>query len=227
MKETLCSNALFGIVLCAAAWQAGVWVNKKLRTPLAHPLLVGIVLAAGFLTVFDIPLAWFQQGGQIINLLLAPATAALGLSVWRQRAVLRQNFWPVVLGCDAGSAVNALAVNGLCRLLALDAALTKSLLPRSVTTPIAVALSEQGGGLPPVTTICVLFTGILGAVAAPFLVRLFRLETEPVAAGVAIGTSSHAIGTTAALQLGEVQGAMSSVSIGVAGLLTALLALVW
>lgn len=227
MKEALCNNALFGIVLCAAAWQAGVWVNKRLRTPLAHPLLVGIVLAVSFLAAFDIPLAWFQQGGQIVSLLLAPATAALGLSVWRQRAVLRQNFWPVVLGCAAGSAVNALAVNGLCRLLALDAALTKSLLPHSVTTPIAVALSEQGGGLPPVTTLCVLFTGILGAVAAPFLVRLFRLKTEPVAAGVAVGTSSHVIGTTASLQLGEVQGAMSSVSIGVAGLLTVLLALVW
>lgn len=227
MKETLCNNALFGILLCAAAWQAGVWVNKKLRTPLAHPLLVGIALAVGFLAAFDIPLAWFQQGGQIINLLLMPATAALGLSVWRQRQVLRQNFWPVVLGCAAGSAVNALAVSGLCRLLALDAALTRSLLPRSVTTPIAVALSEQGGGLPSVTTVCVLFTGILGAVAAPWLVKLFRLEKEPVAAGVAIGASSHVIGTTAAMELGEVQGAMSSVSIGVAGLLTVALALVW
>ncbi|WP_418666400.1 LrgB family protein [Allofournierella sp.] len=227
MKEVVCNNALFGIVLCAAAWQAGVWVNEKLRTPLAHPLLVGIVLAVSFLAAFGIPLDWFRQGGQIISLLLAPATAALGLSVWRQRAVLQKNFWPVVLGCAAGSAVNALAVNGMCRLLALDAALTKSLLPRSVTTPIAVALSEQGGGLPSVTTLCVLFTGILGTVAAPFLVRLFRLEKEPVAAGVAIGTSSHVIGTTAAMGLGEVQGAMSSVSIGVAGLLTVALALVW
>lgn len=227
MKEAICDNALFGIVLCAAAWQAGVWVNGRLKTPLAHPLVTAILLAVCCLVAFDIPLEWFRQGGQVIELLLVPATAALGLSVYRQRAVLRKNFWPVVLGCAVGSAVNAAVVSGLCRLLALDASLTHSLLPRSVTTPIAVALSEQGGGLPSVTTVCVLFTGILGAVTAPWLVKLFRLQNEPVAAGVAIGTSSHVIGTTAAMELGEVQGAMSSVSIGVAGLLTVALALVW
>ena len=227
MKELICDNAMFGIVLCAAAWQAGLWVNQKLRSPLVHPLVVGILLAVGVLVAFDIPLEWFRKGAQYLDMLLLPATAALGLSVWRQRRVLGQNFWPVVLGCAAGAAANAVTALGLCRLLALDASLTNSVLPHSVTTPIALALSQQGGGVPAITTICVLFTGILGAIAAPALVRLFRLQDQPVAAGVAIGTASHAIGTGAAMELGQVQGAMSSVAIGVAGLLTALLALWW
>ena len=116
---------------------------------------------------------------------------------------------------------------GLCQLLALDAPLAASVLPHSPTTPRATALGEAGGGRPAVTTLCVLFTGSVGAAFAPLLVKLFRLEEHPVAAGVAIGSASHAVGTGRAMEMGPVQGAMSSVAIGVAGLLTTLLSLVW
>lgn len=227
MKELICNNAVFGIVLCALTWQIGLWVAAKCKNPLVHPLVVAIALTVAVLAGFGIPLEWFYQGSDYLDMLLLPATAALGLSVWRQRQVLKENFWPVVLGCAVGSVVNALVATGLCRLLALDASLADSVLPHSVTTPIAIALSEAGGGLPAVTTLCVLFTGIVGAAFAPLLVRLFRLEDHPVAAGVAIGTSCHAIGTGRAMEMGPVQGAMSSVAIGVAGLLTTLLSLVW
>ncbi len=228
MKELVCNNAVFGIVLCALAWQIGLWAAKMCKHhPLVHPMLVAVAVAVAVLFVFDIPLEWFRQGADYIDMLLLPATAALGLSIYRQRRVLKENFWPVVLGCAAGAAANALVAIGLCRLLALDASLTNSVLPHSVTTPIAIALSEEAGGLPAITTLCVLFTGISGAVFAPLLVKLFRLEDQPVATGVAIGTTSHAIGTGRAMELGAVQGAMSSVAIGVAGLLTAFLSLVW
>ena len=227
MKELICNNAVFGIALCAACWQAGLWVAAKAKHPLVHPLVVAIALAVAVLSAFQIPLEWFREGANYLDMLLLPATAALGLAVWRQRQVLKENFWPVVLGCAAGALANALVAAGLCRLLALDASLTNSVLPHSVTTPIAIALSEAGGGVPAVTTLCVLFTGITGAAFAPLLVRLFRLEEHPVAAGVAIGSASHAIGTGRAMEMGQVQGAMSSVAIGVAGILTTLLSLVW
>lgn len=226
MKELICNNAVFGIALCALTWQAGLWVAAKAKHPLVHPLVVAIALAAA-LSAFQIPLEWFREGANYLDMLLLPATAALGLAVWRQRQVLKENFWPVVLGCAAGALANALVAAGLCRLLALDASLANSVLPHSVTTPIAIALSEAGGGVPAVTTLCVLFTGIVGAAFAPLLVKLFRLEEHPVAAGVAIGSASHAIGTGRAMEMGQVQGAMSSVAIGVAGILTTLLSLVW
>lgn len=227
MKELLCNNTMFGIVLCAALWQLGLFCRKKCNNPLASPVLISILLGAGLLVAFDIPLEWFQKGGSLIDMLLLPATAALGLSVYRQRRILLSNFWPVVIGCCVGCLVNAATVLGLCKLLAIDSQLTQSLLPRSVTTPIAIALSTQGGGLPAITVAAVLFTGMLGAVFAPALVKLFRLENCPVAAGVAIGSASHVLGTTTAVELGEIEGAMSSVAIGVSGLATVLLAVFW
>ena len=150
MKELVCNNAVFGIVLCALAWQIGLWAAKMCKHhPLVHPMLVAVAVAVAVLLVFDIPLEWFRQGADYIDMLLLPATAALGLSIYRQRRVLKENFWPVVLGCAAGAAANALVAIGLCRLLALDASLTNSVLPHSVTTPIAIALSEEAGGLQP------------------------------------------------------------------------------
>lgn len=149
MKELICNNAVFGIALCALTWQAGLWVAAKAKHPLVHPLVVAIALAVAALAAFDIPLEWFRQGADYLDMLLLPATAALGLSVWRQRQVLKENFWPVVLGCAAGALTNAFVATGLCRLLALDASLANSALPHSVTTPIAIALSEAGAACPP------------------------------------------------------------------------------
>ena len=227
MKELLCNNAMFGIVLCAVAWEIGQLCQKKLKSPLLNPLLIGIVVGAAVLLIFDIPLDWFRRGANMVDAMLLPSTAALGLSIYRQRKILGRNFVPIVAGCTAGCVMNAVTVLGLCRLIAMDSALTSSLLPRSVTTPIAIALSEQGGGLPAITVASVLFTGILGAVFAPVLIRFFKLEDCPVAAGVAIGSASHVLGTTTAMKMGPVQGAMSSVAIGVSGLLTVVLAIFW
>ena len=109
MKELVCNNAVFGIVLCALAWQIGLWAAKMCKHhPLVHPMLVAVAVAVAVLFVFDIPLEWFRQGADYIDMLLLPATAALGLSIYRQRRVLKENFWPVVLGCAAGAAANAL-----------------------------------------------------------------------------------------------------------------------
>ncbi|MBQ8648238.1 MAG: LrgB family protein [Oscillospiraceae bacterium] len=226
MREMLFNTPLTGIVICLACYEVGMQLRRRFDSPILNPMLIGILLSAVVISVCGIPLESFKLGSDMINLMLTPATVVLGLSVYNQRQVLQQNFVPVVGGCLAGSLVNVALMHGLCRLFLLEDALLYSLLPRSVTTPIAVALSEQGGGLVGVTAVCVIVSGITGAVLAPTLAKLLRLEDE-VAVGVAVGTSSHAAGTTTAVQMGELTGAMSGVSIGVAGLLTVVLALFW
>ena len=226
MKEVLCNNALFGIVLCAAAWQAGVWVNEKLRTPLAHPLLVGIVLAVSFLAAFGIPLDWFRQGGQIISLLLAPATAALGLSVWRQRAVLQKKLLAGGAWLRRGQRGERAGGERHVPPAGAGRGADKEPFAPQCDHPHCSGAERTGGGLPSVTTLCAVhrYFGHCGRALSCALVPAGK---RAGGGGVAIGTSSHVIGTTAAMGLGEVQGAMSSVSIGVAGLLTVALALVW
>lgn len=220
MKE-LTSSPLFGIVLCILAFEAGLWLNRKLKTPVANPLLIAILLVIAVLKLFRIPLADFNRGGDVISLFLAPATAVLALQIYRQIDTLKKTLLPVLIGSAAGSLASMGSVYLTCRLFHLDEQLTASMLPKSVTTPIAMEISRQGGGIVPVTVAAVVVTGILGAIFAPLFIKLFRVS-DPVAAGVAIGVSSHALGTTKALELGEVEGAMSGIAIGTAGLMTVL-----
>lgn len=224
MIKAVTSSPLFGIVLCIAAFELGVWLQKKLKTPLCHPLLIAVALIIAVLNVFHISFEDFNEGGRLVSLFLAPATAVLALSVYSQLAVLKKHFLPILAGCLAGALASMASAVGLCRLFGLDDALAMSMLPKSVTTPIAMGVSEAHGGIVPVTVAAVIVTGVLGAVAAPALIRFFRVK-DPVEAGVAIGACSHAVGTTKAIELGEIQGAMSSIAIGVSGLITVLISL--
>ena len=131
---------------------------------------------------------------------------------------------PILVGCVVGSASSMGSILLLCRLFGLDAAMTASLLPKSVTTPIAISVSQAHGGIGPITVVAVLITGIFGSIAAPLLIKLFRVK-DPMTAGLAIGASSHAVGTSKALELGETEGAMSGLAIGVCGLITVVLSL--
>lgn len=223
MKEWL-SSPLFGIVLSISAFAAGTFIQKKLKNPLANPLVIAIALIIALLNVLDISFEDFNQGGQIITMLLAPATAVLALSIYNQLDVLKKNFLPTLAGCLAGSVAAIVSIVLMCRAFGLDQTLTASLLPKSVTMPIAVGISEQHGGLTSVTVAAVVVTGVFGTVFAPLLVRLFRVK-NPVAAGVAIGASSHVGGTSTAIGMGEIEGAMSSIAIGVAGLITTFIAM--
>lgn len=220
----LTASPLFGIVLSIAAFEIGVWIQKKLKIPVANPLLIAIAIIIAILNGFHITFDNFNAGGQVISLFLAPATAVLALSVYSQLEVLRKHFLPIFIGCLAGSAASMTSAVLLCRLFGLDDALAASMMPKSVTTPIAMGISEKHGGIVSVTVAAVVITGVLGAVFAPALIKLFRVR-DPIAAGVAIGTSSHAVGTSKALELGEIEGAMSSIAIGVAGILTSILSL--
>ncbi len=218
-------SPLFGVVLSIFAFEIGVWINKKTGWAAANPLLIAILLVVAFLSAFQIPLEAYQNGGDFISLFLAPATASLAISIYNQISLLKKNLLPVLIGCAAGSITSMGSVYLLCKLFRLDERLTAALLPKSVTTPIAIEIAAQNGGLVPVTVAMVVLTGILGAVAAPALIKLFRVK-NPVEAGLAIGTSSHAVGTSRALELGEAEGAMSSIAIGVSGLLTVLFSMI-
>ena len=223
--DTLFRSPLFGIMLSILAYGLGVLINRKTRCAAANPLLIAILLVIGVLVAFRIPLESYQRGGDFIALFLAPATASLAVSIYRQLPLLKKNLLLVLAGCGTGSLASMGSVWLLCRLFRLDEALTASLLPKSVTTPIAIEIASQYGGIPSITVAIVVLTGILGAAAAPALIRLFRIR-NPVEAGLAIGTCSHAVGTSKALELGEAEGAMSSIAIGVSGLLTVLFAMI-
>lgn len=217
------ASPFFGIVLCIGTYSMGLWINRKTKSPIANPLLIAIVLTILILSTFHIPLEDFNRGGNLIAFFLIPATAALALSIYRQVWLLKRNFFPVIIGSAVGSLVSMGSVYGLCRLFRLDEVLIHSLIPKSVTTPIAMDLSIQLGGEPSITVAAVVVTGIVGAIFAPALIKLFRVNNS-IAAGVAIGTSSHALGTAKALEIGEVEGAMSGIAIGVSGILTVLFA---
>lgn len=224
MINSLTDSPLFGLLLTFGSYLIGVKVQQKLKSPLANPLIIAAALSITLLLVLDIPLTNYQQGSQYITLFLGPATASLALSIYRQYPVLKQNLIPVIAGTAIGSAVSMGSVLLLCRLFRLEEIMENSLLAKSVTTAIAIEITEQQGGLPSITVAAVVITGIMGAVLSPYLIKFLGVK-DRVAAGLAIGTASHALGTTKALQIGDIEGAMSSIAIGVSGLITVLFAL--
>ena len=219
------SSPYFGVALSVAAFGIGVKLQQKLKTPVCNPLIIAIVLIAGVLLIFKIPYEAYNVGGEIINMFLAPATACLAVALYTKIKILKQYWLPILVGCTVGSAASMLSVYGMCRLFGLDESLTVSLIPKSVTTPIAVSIAEPAGGVVPITVVAVIGTGILGSIIAPLLIRVFKV-TDPMAAGLAIGASSHAVGTSKAIELGEVEGAMSGLAIGVCGIITVLISMV-
>lgn len=222
--DNIYQNPLFGIALTILAFQIGLYLNKKTKNALVNPLLVAIALVIIILQVFDIPLEAYQKGGNIINMLIGPATAVLGYSIYKQVKILKKYFLPIFAGCLFGSLASMGSVYGLCKLFAMENSILSSLIPKSVTTAIAVEISEQLGGIPSITVAIVVITGVLGAVLGPFLIKLFHFDHE-VVQGVAFGTASHAVGTSKAIELGEVQGAMSGIAISVSGIITVILSL--
>lgn len=218
MRE-LCASPFFGIALSVIAFWIGIKIQKKTGLVACNPLIIAIVLVIGVLLVFDIPYEAYNEGGSIINMFLAPATACLAVSIYTKMELLKKNWLPILVGCSVGSLTSMGSVLLLCRLFGLDEAMTASLLPKSVTTPIAVSISGSHNGLVPITVVAVILTGILGSILAPSLIKWFRVDDE-MTAGLAIGACSHVVGTSKAVELGETQGAMSGLAIGVCGILT-------
>jgi len=184
-----------------------------------NPLLIAVALVIALLSVFHIPYEAYNQSAKLLSSLLTPATICLAVPLYEQLALLKKHKNAILAGIVSGVITSMICVLALCFLFKLDHASYVTLLPKSITTAIGMGVSEELGGYVSITVAVILLTGILGNIIAQSFCRIFGI-TEPVARGVAIGTSSHAIGTTRAMELGEIEGAMSSLSIVIAGVLT-------
>ncbi len=222
----LTASPLFGVTLTIVAYWIGMAIQKKVNKVICNGMLIAVALVVLTLGIFRIPYENYYEGGSLINLFLGPATACLAVSIYTKIDLLKKYWLPVVVGCTVGTATSIGCVYGLCRLFGLGREMTMSLLPKSVTTPIAAAVAEGHGGIVSVAVAAVCFTGIMGNLCAPLMIRLFHIR-EPLAAGLGIGACSHAMGTAKALELGETEGAMSGLAIGLCGLITSLLSLLF
>lgn len=223
----LIQSPFFGILLSLIAFEIALWIQRKTKLLILNPLLVSIVFVMLFLFLGNIEIADYQIGGDIINMFLGPATVVLAVPLYQQMNSLKNYLMPILLGVFIGSVVGMLSILLCGWLMNFDNQILASLLPKSVTTPIGIEISNELGGIPSITVLNILITGILGTVISEFTLKFFRIS-DPVAKGIAIGTSSHAVGTSKALQMGRIEGAMSSLAIGVAGLMTVFIApLLW
>lgn len=225
MMQELFASPFFGVALSIGAFWIGVKIQKKTGLVICNPLIIAIILVSAVLLIFRIPYESYNEGGAIINMFLAPATACLAVSIYTKIELLKKNWLPIVVGASCGSLASMGSVYLMCRLFKLDEAMTASLIPKSVTTPIAVGIAGSHGGIVPVTVVAVIFTGILGSILAPTLIKIFHVD-DPMTAGLSIGACSHAVGTSKAIELGETEGAMSGLAIGICGILTVIFSLV-
>jgi predicted murein hydrolase (TIGR00659 family) len=219
MSEFLQNATYFGVLLSLGSYFLGMLLKKKLKKGIFNPLLIATVVTILALLVLRVDYDSYYAGAKYLSYLLTPATICLAVPLYEQFALLRQNYKAILLGIFAGVVTSLCTIFLLSLLFRLGHTDYVTLLPKSITTAIGMGVSEELGGYVPLTVAVILITGVLGNVLAETVLKLFRI-TNPMAKGVAIGTASHAIGTTKAMELGDVEGAMSSLSILVAGLLT-------
>ena len=221
MYEVL-NTPFFGIVMTIVAYETGVFCSRKFKLAICNPMLIASILLIGFLLLTGVSLETYNIGGDYISIFLAPATAVLAVPLYKQLDNLKKNIIPVVIGIFTGCIVSFALVSLCVFIFEIDVVLHYSLLPKSITIPMGMELSRIIGGIPSITIASIVITGITGGVVAPIVCKVCKIK-HPVAQGIAIGTSAHAIGTAKALEMGEVQGAMSSLAIGVCGVFTTIL----
>lgn len=209
---------IFGIVLTILAFDWGIKLSKKFKLSFLHPLLLAVVIIIGTLLILNIPLNEYQIGGKVITYFLSPLTIILALPLYRQIHHIKRNFIPIMTGIFVGLMSGTLITIVMGYLLGISNELILSIVPKSITTPMALSLTDMIGGTQSVTTIFVVITGVTGAIIAPFIYKMYPTKNE-VAKGVGIGAAAHAIGTSKAMEIGETEGATSSAAIGLTGLL--------
>jgi predicted murein hydrolase (TIGR00659 family) len=219
MGEFFRESVFFGVFISLLSYGIGMLLKKKWNLPLLNPLLNSILVTMLALLVFHVDYETYYEGAKFISYLLTPATICLAIPLYEQFELLKQNFRAVLLGITSGVLTSLCTILALSLLLHLDHSAYVTLLPKSITTAIGMGVSEELGGYVSITVAVIIVTGVLGNIFAETICRIFRI-THPIARGVAIGTAAHAVGTAKAMEMGEVEGAMSSLSIVVSGLLT-------
>ena len=217
-------NSMFaGVTLSLIAYLIGVILKKKLKLGIFNPLLISIVISIGVLLIGKVDYDTYNEGAKFLSWLLTPATVCLAIPLYEQWELLKQNYKAVLLGLLAGTVTSLTTVFVLAKLFGLSHEEYVTLLPKSITTAIGMGVSEELGGYVTITVAVIIITGVLGNMFGEQICKLFRI-TEPISKGLAFGASSHAIGTAKALEIGEVEGAMSSLAIAVSGIFTVVLA---
>lgn len=226
MNEFLQNSVFFGVFISILTYEIGVLVKKKLSLAIFNPLLISIALIIVFLLVFHVDYETYEAGGKYLSYFLTPATVALAVPLYEQMEPLKKNWKAIMAGILAGALTSALCVLVMSILFHLDHKQYVTLLPKSITTAIGMGLSEELEGIATITVAVIVVTGVIGNMFAESICKLFHI-TDPVAKGIGIGSASHAMGTAKAMELGEVEGAMSSLSIAVSGLLTVVVSLLF
>ncbi|GEQ49746.1 LrgB family protein [Tetragenococcus koreensis] len=217
MFESFVNDPFFGIFLTLFFYLIGLKLHQRWKLAIFTPLIFAIICVIIFLLVFNIPQTAYDNGGQFVSIWVTPATVCLAIKLEKNYQYLKENYIPILTGIISGVLLHTVLILALCLLLSFNGDLFATLYPKSITTAIAVGVSESLGGLESLTVAVVVFTGILGAVIGPGLFKMMKIN-DPVAQGIALGAGAHAMGTTKAIEMGEIQGAMSSLSIVVTGL---------
>lgn len=219
ISDFLSNSLSFGLCISLTCYWIATIIYKKTKFFLFAPLLVACTFIIVFLVVFKVPYESYLKGAHFLYYLMTPCTVALAIPLYKQFSKLKDNALAIVLGIVAGILANAIFIFAFCSIFKINHTEYASILPKSITTPIGIALSNQNGGIESVTILLITIAGNMANIFGVIFCKIFRI-TEPVAQGVACGTSGHAMGTAKALEMGEVQGAMSGLSIAVCGLLT-------
>ena len=219
MSELMQQSMFFGAFLSIGTYLLGMMIKRKFRLAICNPLLISIALTIAVLVLTGVDYGTYNESAKYLSYFLTPATVCLAVPLYQQLEALKKNWKAIAAGITAGVLSSLTSILLLSRLFGLTHEQYVTLLPKSITTAIGIGVSEELGGIVTVTVAVIIITGILGNMLAEMVCRLFKI-TDPVAKGLAIGTSSHAIGTVKAMEMGEVEGAMSSLAIAVSGLIT-------
>ncbi|WP_312651810.1 LrgB family protein [Aminipila sp.] len=219
MSSVLSDSTFFGVVVSLIGYEFGIILKKKFKSAIFNPLLISIVFVMLMLLMCNVEYKNYNEGAKYISYLLTPATVCLALPLYQQMELLKRNAKAISIGVVAGviSALGSVLI--LAKLFGLDHREYVTLLPKSITTAIGMGVSEELGGIVTITVAVIIITGVLGNIVGETVCKVFRIK-QPIAKGLALGTAAHAIGTSRAMEMGEVEGAMSSLAIAVAGLLT-------
>lgn len=222
MKELLTESVYFGVAISLLAYMIGVFIRKKLPYSFVNPLLISVLIIISVLLLLDVDYATYDKGAQFLTYFLTPATVCLAVPLYKQLRVLKENAVAILVSIFVGCICHGLTIIGLVILLRVDKSILLSLLSKSVTTAIALGVCEEAGGITGITILGTMVAGLMGAIVGPAVLKLSHIK-EPVAQGLGVGAASHAIGTSKMLEVGEIQGAMSSLSIVVTGLMTVII----
>lgn len=219
MNDFFISSLFFGVLVSLGGYELGIFLKKKTGLAIMNPLLVSILFVIGILLLFRVDYGTYEAGGKYLSYLLTPATVSLAVPLYKQIHLLKQYRTAISLSVLAGTLTSLAGVLILAVLFRLSHSMYVTLLPKSITTAIGMGVSEELEGIVNITVAVIVVTGVLGNVMGEWILKLFRIENK-IAKGLALGTAAHAIGTSKAMELGEIEGAMSSLAIVTAGLLT-------